>query len=262
MDFLRNKTVLFFISDLVICLLLIGLHPTSAFAEKKIIRFVSLNWPPYSGENLPQQGANVLVAKAAFAAMGYELQVDFFPWARTIMMSKEDRYLGYFSEYYAKEIENDFFFSNPIGESLLGFVERKDNPIKWETVEDLKTVKVIGTVRGYVNTKILDDLVEKREIKAEPVVRDIINLRKVAKGRIPLAVIDKSVMEYLLKNDNFLESQKNVLQFNTKLLEEKKLYLCFQKSAKGRYFLEIFNQGLNKIDVNKLNQQYFNKVNQ
>jgi len=234
--------------------------PPSSFAEGKVVRFASLDWPPYSGASLPEQGANITVAKAAFAAMGYELEVMFYPWARTIMVAKTNQFLGYFPEYYAKEIEKDFIFSDPIGDSPLGFAERKDNSVSWTTLNDLTSVKAIGVVRGYVNTEDFDKMAAAGLLKVEPVVEDSINLRKVAARRIPLAVIDKYVLQYILKTDENLIPKSHLLQFNPRLLESKKLYLCFQKSDDGRRYLKIFNDGLKKIDVDKITKDYFEKV--
>ncbi len=64
----------------LICLFFVfALITQSGFAKDKVIRFSSLDWPPYSGSSLSGQGANVIGAKAAFAAMGYELEVVFYP---------------------------------------------------------------------------------------------------------------------------------------------------------------------------------------
>ncbi len=249
---MKKLICLFFIFALIIT--------QSSFAKDKIVRFSSLDWPPYSGSSLSGQGANVIVAKAAFAAMGYELEVVFYPWARTILVAKTKQFLGYFPEYYAKEIEKEFIFSDPIGDSPLGFVERKDTPVQWTTLNDLTSMKAIGVVRGYVNTAEFDRMVAAGSINAEPVVEDAINLRKVAASRIPLAVIDKYVLQYILKTDRHLINKSHLLQFNSRLMETKKLYLCFQKSANGKRHLKIFNEGLKKIDVEKITKDYFKKV--
>lgn len=233
---------------------------SSCFAEGKIIRMVSLDWPPFAGKSIPDNGANVIVAKAAFKAMGYDLKVEFYPWARTVKLAKTKKYAGYLPEYYAKEIESEFIFSDPIGDSPLGFVERSDAPIIWESLQDLKSVGRIGTVRGYVNTAQFDMMAADKTIKVEPVVDDATNLRKLLINRINMAVIDKYVMQYILATESHFAGKQKSLQFNKRLLENKKLYLCFQKNDKGQKVSEIFNQGLQKINVDQLNQAYFANI--
>ncbi len=233
---------------------------TMCLAKNKIIRFASLDWPPYTGKSLFKKGANVVVAKAAFAAMGYELEVDFFPWARTIIMAKRSKYLGYFPEYYSKEIEKNFSFSDPIGNSPLGFVERTTNPITWTAIDDLNKIKSIGVVRGYVNTVEFDLKVASGEINVETVVDDATNIRKVLFGRIEMAVIDKSVLQYIINTDSQFKDKKDQLQFNARLLENKKLHVCFQKSKRGKNFTAIFNQGLKKINIDRITEEYFQDI--
>ncbi len=75
-----------------------------------------------------------------------------------------------------------------------------------------------------------------------------------------LQFIDKYVLQYILKTDKNLINKSHLLQFNPKLMETKKLYLCFQKSDNGRRYLKIFNQGLKKINAEKITKDYFKKV--
>lgn len=228
--------------------------------EKKAIYLTSLEWPPYVSEQLPDQGATALVARRAFAAMGYEVRISYFPWARTIMMTKEtQKYIGYFPEYYSTAIEKEFIFSEPIGESPLGFAERTDQPISWKTLDDLKNI-LIGTVRGYVNTEEFDHKAANGELTVDPVTNDLINLRKVAIGRVALAVIDQHVMTYLLKTNAELSAYTNRLQFNARLLGQKKLYICFRRDPEGERIAAIFNEGVKKIDAAALIKEYFQKI--
>ena len=94
-------------------------------AESRSVKLTSLEWPPYTGQDLPEQGASIIIAKAAFMAMGYHLTVDFYPWQRAVYKAKEGKdYIGYFPEYYAESIESEFIFSEPMGTSPLGFAEK------------------------------------------------------------------------------------------------------------------------------------------
>lgn len=196
------------------------------------------------------------MARAAFAAMGYMLEIDFYPWARTIAMARRPGlYDGYFPEYYAKDLEDEFIFSDPMGESPLGFVERRDNPIEWNSLDDLKGVRV-GTVQGYVNTREFDQMVAEGQIPVEGVATDKFIIRMVAAERIPMAVIDYYVLIWLLEQDETLRPFRKEVQFNEKLLEMKDLYICFQKNERGEDLARIFNEGLAKIDVGSIMNDY------
>ncbi len=60
---------------------------SSVMAAEKV-KLTSLDWPPYTSEALKEKGASAAVAKAAFAAVGYDLTIEFYPWKRVVVFSK------------------------------------------------------------------------------------------------------------------------------------------------------------------------------
>lgn len=230
----------------------------SAAAADKVIKLTSLEWPPYSGEKVAEQGASVAVVRAAAEAMGYKLEVKFYPWNRAVAMAQDaaSGFHGYFPEYHSDDVAKTFLLSDPIGSGPLGFVENTAAPVAWSALADLKG-KPIGTVDGYVNTAEFDSMTASGALKAEPVTDDLTNVRKVAAGRIPLAVIDKNVLSYMLQTDASLAALKDKLQFNAKLLEDKKLYIAFQRSPAGEEAAKVVNEGLKKIDAAAIAAKFF-----
>ncbi|MFC3149758.1 substrate-binding periplasmic protein [Litoribrevibacter euphylliae] len=200
-------------------------------SNEKLVHLTSLEWPPYSGEQLPDGGASIALAKQAFKHMGYELIVDFYPWSRAVYngTNKNSRYAGYFPEYYSPKLADTLYFSNEIGDSPLGLIEHVSNPVEWQRLEDLQAYS-LGVVRDYVNTQALDTAIAEGNQPAQEVTSDAQNIRKVAGKRIPLAVIDPFVFDYLLLTDESLRFYRNDVQMNSQLLENKKLYICFQKT--------------------------------
>lgn len=239
-------------------LLLLACMCAPVWGEDKLIRLSSLDWPPYSGEKLDQQGASVAVARAAAEAMGYKLEVRILPWARAVSVASDPAsgVVGYFPEYHSDEVAAQFQLSDPIGSGPLGFAERRDAPVAWSGLADLKALS-IGTVRDYVNTAEFDAMAAAGDLKVEPVNDDATNLRKVAGGRIPLAVIDRNVMGYLLANDAGLKAQQGQLQFNARLLEDKQLYIAFQRTPAGQEAARVINEGLKKIDPAAIAAPFF-----
>lgn len=228
-----------------------------SYSADKVINLTSLDWPPYSSKSLKEQGASVAVAKAAFKEMGYELKVSFFPWSRAVAFAKDKKseYSGYFPEYYSEDIAKEFTYSEPMGSGPLGFAERKNNSIEWTQLNDLKQHR-IGVVQDYVNTTEFDQMVMKKSLKISTTTSDTKNLLKLVNNRLDLAVIDKNVMNYLFKTDKALAKKSNEAQFNIKLLEDKKLFICFKKGKEGEELAKIYNEGLKKIDIDKIMQQY------
>lgn len=236
-------------------LLGVNLSGTVAANEKQVV-LASLEWPPYTSNNLPEQGASVAVAKAAFKAMGYDLKVEFYPWSRAVDLGKKDaKFAGYFPEYYSDDVAKEFTLSEPMGSGPLGFAERSDAVVSWSKLADLSSKK-IGVVQDYVNTSEFDARVAARQQSVDVAPDDGKNLLKLANKRIDLAVVDKNVLNYLLKTDNQLKSFQGKLQINAKLLEDKKLYVCFKKNADGQKIAKIYNEGLKKIDINSIMAKY------
>lgn len=241
----------------MLMLLLLTLSGALA-AQDKVIKLTSLEWPPYSGEKVAEQGASVAVIRAAAEAMGYKLEVKFFPWNRAVAMAQDAKsgFVGYFPEYHSDQVAKDFLLSDPIGSGPLGFVESVAAPVAWSSLADLKG-KSVGVVDGYVNTAEFDAMTAKGEIKAEAVTDDLTNVKKVAAGRIPLAVIDRNVLNDLLNTDASLASAKGKVQFNAKVLEDKALYIAFQRSPQGEEAARVINEGLKKIDAAAIAAKFF-----
>lgn len=220
--------------------------PASQAAE--VIRLASLDWPPYTGSQLPDGGETTATLKAAFAAVGYQLEVDFLPWERTLALAKapDSGYAGYFPEYFSAAIAEHFLFSVTIGYGPLGLAERRNQPLLWQDISDLRRY-LIGTVQGYVNTDEFDQAVAAGLQPVEPTGSDSQNLKKLAAGRIDAAIIDPHVMRYLLEHDTSLTDVKHLLGFNPRLLENKALYVCFRKGKDAEKLANALAEGLARI---------------
>lgn len=218
------------------------------------LKLTSLEWPPYSGQNLPRQGLSSAVVSAALGSMGERVAVSFYPWNRaTALVRTESNFIGYFPEYMSKELEASCHLSDPIGSGPLGFAERSDAPVRWERLDDLARFKV-GVVTGYVNSDRFDDRVRQGLQPVDYASSDKQNLLKLAARRVPLALIDRRVFEYLMHHDSQVAAVAAELHYNPRLLETKNLYVCFRRNAEGNRVRKLFNEGLRKIDVPALNE--------
>lgn len=210
--------------------------------QEKTVTLASLDWEPYIGTKLPKQGCVAQIATEAFKTQGYQVKIDFLPWARAVASAKEGTHDGLFPEYYDEERLKDFVYSQPFKGGPVGFLKRKDAKITYATLEDLKPYK-IGVVRGYVNTVEFD---KATYLKKEEVDADLQNLKKLNAGRLDLIVIDKYVASYLAKQE--LGADAVNFEFLSPPLEEKSLYIAFSKKAPDSAAkLSAFNKGLEAI---------------
>ncbi len=222
-----------------------------AHGQSNTVYMTSLVWPPYSGESLPQQGVTVAATQAIFKAMGYHLVVDFYPWSRAVKLGldKNTKYLGYLPEYYSKELDKVCHFSESVGSGPLGFAQLKSKPVKWDTLEDIAQLSRVGIVQDYVNTQEFDQRIKDGSIKGDVSTSDLVNLKKLAANRIPLVVIDKYVLEYLLNNTPELQDMKTEIEFNEKILEDKYLYLCFKDTPQAKEMKDLFDKSAHRVDM-------------
>lgn len=216
----------------------------SLIAEETVT-LASLDWEPYIGEKLPNNGYVAQIAVEAFKTQGFKVKIDYLPWARAVAMSTSGEYDGLFPEYYDETRKGDFVFSDSFKGGPLGFMKRKSSNITFKKLEDLKQY-TIGTVRGYVNTTEFDSA---KYLKKEEVVDDETNIKKLNGNRIDLIVIDKYVAYYIISTK--FPKYREELEFMTPALEEKPLYIAFSKKAKDYdKKLKAFNAGLKEIQKN------------
>jgi len=228
-------------------------------AQDSTVHISTLNWPPYTGDDLPLGGATTEVVRQAFAQVGYDIDVSYRPWKRAIDMAKDGKedVIAYFPGYHCKHQEG-FVASEPIGNGPLGFAEHVDAPITWDTVDSLGEQQLkIGTVLGYANTDEFDKKVGTGWIIAIPSRDDVTNLKKLLRKRIDAVVIDKFVLEYLKATEPSLRDGREMLRFDERPLEDKTLYLCFRDVEAGHEMMRKFNAGLEKIDPEQIADEYF-----
>jgi polar amino acid transport system substrate-binding protein len=248
---------------MTVCRTLLAMAAFAAFscsADDKLVRLVSLDWQPYSGATLPEQGAATAVVKAALQAADYSVDIDFYPWARAVHLTESaNEYDGIFPIYYSAVRARWLNCSSSIGRSPLGFAERSKAPVEWSTLADLRAYK-IGVVRDYVNTEDFDSMVASGRIAVDAANSDAQNLQKLAHGRIDLAVIDRNVLEQLMKGPAADAQSLSGLQFNSHVLENKEFYICFKRNDAGDRIAAAFAAGLRKIDVEAITARYLREL--
>jgi hypothetical protein len=86
---------------LIICIILLFQVRFSSAYEKKI-NLASLDWEPYVGPNLVNNGYVAEVVEQAFIAVGYkkkDIIINFVPWARAVTIGRSGGYDGIVPEY-------------------------------------------------------------------------------------------------------------------------------------------------------------------
>ena len=218
-------------------------------------KITSLDWQPFSGKTLPEGGASIAVLRAALKAEGIELQVEFYPWTRAIETAKQPGYAGVYPSW-PEDVAPGFTGSAVLFKSPVGFVEPKAKPLVWTKLEDLKGKK-IGIVQDYGNTPEFNALSKNGTIKTEVVTSDLLNIKKVAGGRIDGAFIDLANLNYFLKYD--AKDLAGQVQANPRVIDSKDLLLAINDSFVNKKANAILSSGLAKINADKIIKDYMEK---
>jgi len=223
-------------------------------AGQKSVTLAVTEYPPYYGEHLEGQGPLSEIIITAYQRMGYEVRLEFFPWARALETAQDGTVDGIFSMWYRADREEWFAFSDPMVPNEIGFYKWTSDTISFERLEDLEPY-VVGVVRGYANTPEFD---QASYITKEEATDDEMNIRKLCKQRVDLILTDKELARYLI-DTNYPECSDS-LEWMEPALEIVPQYLAISRlAADYQTKLNDFNEGLKRITEDGSLQQILTK---
>ncbi|WP_461210341.1 substrate-binding periplasmic protein [Desulfocurvus sp. DL9XJH121] len=227
---------------LLFCALLLALAPLGTPPRAETLRLATLEWPPYIGHDLPEEGYVAELVRKTFARSGLAVEFVYLPWTRAVSETRAGRFHGYLPEYYSPELHEDFVLSRPFPGGPLHLFTPKGRMVAFGSLKDLVPYR-IGVVRGYANTPEFDaaDFLNKYQA-----ANDVTNLRMLARGRIDLMVLDLNVARFLAARE--LGSPDAVRPL-LPALGDKALYVCFPKSRSDHERLrEALDKGLRILE--------------
>ncbi|QKJ66318.1 transporter substrate-binding domain-containing protein [Deefgea piscis] len=162
----------------------------SCSAQK--LRLLAAEYPPYTSQAMPTQGALIEVVQKTLAPR-YQLEIVFVPWARALNELKANRADGIIGVWPNSYVDRGFRASSPIFISKLGFYVPTAQRVPLLDLTQLRG-RLAGGVRNYGYPTTL----YKTGVRIDAAHDDLSNLKKLAIGRISLAILEKAVGEYLL----------------------------------------------------------------
>ncbi len=201
-----------------------------ALAEPaKTIRVTNGEWQPYLSKDVPHFGIASHIVTEAFALVGVEVEYGFFPWSRAMKLAKEGTWDGTAVWGDSEERRQDFHFTEPVVPSTFVFFHLRSTQFDWNTYEDLRDVKVGGTVEYFYSD-------EFEAAEAAGVIRitrtrsDEVGLKNLLKGRIDVFP-GELMVTYAQIRDTFSEEQAALFTHHPKRIIEKPLYLFLSKKV-------------------------------
>lgn len=232
-------------------LCILAMLPLYARGGQQLV-LTTLEWPPYTSQTQQDGGYASAVVRAAFSAVGTDVEVRYYPWARALNLAEQGKVDGLFPEYFSPEQRPDFLFSDPFPGGPAGLVKlrERDLPVRtddngqllFSTLQGLK----IGLVRGYLNHPQLD---ATPGLNREFARDDQQNLNKLLAGRVDVIFIDHLVADFLSR-EYFPERRNDIELINPPLLQPTLHLVLPKKRADALSTLKAFNRGLRIIHDN------------
>jgi len=206
---------------------MIILWPMHGITADRSVHLATLNWAPYIGENLESFGFGAEILRVAFHRAGYNATFSFMPWVRALKDVEIGKYDAVCFAYHSSERSKKYLFTKPYAQSVLGFCKLRESDITFQSLKDLAPYR-IGVVRGFVNTPEFDTL---ESLKKEEAKNEMLNLKKLIHRRVDLIVIDKFIMQHLIKRH--FPDKSDAVEFLEPPLIRHPLYLMFSKELES-----------------------------
>ncbi len=185
----------------------------------KTINIATLDWPPYVGRSLCNLGWSIQVAVAVLTAKDYQVQVNFYPWVRAVMMVESGQMEVLFPEYFIEDSAPSDIFpfkkrrellvqSNEMIGGNISFIKRKGDDFVYNN--NLMSIKgkAIGVVRGYQNTPEFDAIMDEGLISVVSAIDELQLLKLLIAKRVDLIIGDPSVFNYVISHANLTDKEK------------------------------------------------------
>lgn len=215
------------------------------FLQAQTVTVATLDWPPYVGADLKGKGFNAEIITEAFKRVGHTVKIEFMEWDNAIAKASQGKCDAVFPEYYSKDREKDFIYSNFFSNSLLVFYKPKGAKVNYTSPKNLKDLAPykIGVVKGYINTEEFDKAAYLKKVEADS---DEANLKKLANKELDLIVIDKLVAQHIIKRD--MPGAASQLEALNPPLVIHPLFVIFpKKNPQSKKLCDDFNKGLEMI---------------
>ncbi len=215
----------------------------NSYSSENTIQLTTLNWPPYYGEELKDNGIVADIVSTAFSTTKYSVKVYFVPWERALWDVKSNQKDGLLGAYKTDERMQIMHYSAPIFYAEETFFQLSSKPlITYKTLKDL-TPYTIGTLAGVSNSIEFDeaDFLKK---ESSPNVDSLV--RKLLAGRIDLIVQGRLVVIDHI-NNHYPDSLNKIFQVEP-VLKKRALYVTIRKSKEdGLEVIESLNNALKNL---------------
>jgi len=240
--------------------------------SKKRLDLATLDWPPYIGEKLCNKGWVFQFTVALLVSRGYQVNVHFFPWARSVKMVELGKMDILFPEYFiedsapsdtvkGKKRRELLAQSNRFPGGNISFLKRKNEEIFFDGNFSQLTGQTIGVVRGYQNTPEFDAMMDAGLITVIEAVDELQLLKLLLAKRVNLIIGDPIVFRHsvnfsTLKHKNKLALIEGIEEVHPALQYNYLYYAVSINSPNWQTLLDEINLGLIEFEQSGQTKQF------
>ncbi|MCP4267426.1 MAG: transporter substrate-binding domain-containing protein [Candidatus Brocadiaceae bacterium] len=231
-----------FITTITTLIIAFTIFPYCVLADAPQITLVATEWEPHMSEDLKNNGYFSDATSEIFRKMGYDPKVIFLPWPRALKIIKEGTDHILLGAYYNKSRAEFYEYSDAITSEDIYFFSKKGKQINYSSLKDLSKY-TIGLVRSASYGSEFDnaDFLVK-----EPVLNDVMNVKKLVYDRIDLLISSKISVQYILKHR--LPEYKDQLQIIKPKVRTSNMYITVSKKRADHITLiRDFNKKLKQL---------------
>jgi polar amino acid transport system substrate-binding protein len=229
----------------LLSIFLMLLISTASFSET-VIKITNGEWEPYLSQYAYEYGLASHIVSESFKLEGIVVKWGFYPWKRSYELAKKGKWDASAVWWPTKETKQDFLISDPVVSTSFVFFYVKGRQFNWDSFNDLKGLNVGYTI-GYGYGKEFMTAVKEKIFKIDKISSDEKNYKKLLHGRTDIFPNDP-IVGYAQIRNSFTPEDVKRFTHHPKEFEKNTLNLIISKNCKnGRFFLEKFNSGLEKL---------------
>ncbi|WP_432765896.1 substrate-binding periplasmic protein [Pseudoalteromonas rubra] len=228
--------------------------------DKPLLHLVTLDWPPYIGDQLCNKGWVFQFTISLLADQDYPVYVEFLPWARAVKAVESGRADILFPEYFIEDASPSDNYQGKTRRELLALsnaypggeialLKRRGESDSFEGNLSALKGATIGVVRGYQNTPEFDAMMDNNEFVIVEAVDDLQLVKLLVGKRVDLIIGDPKVLRFTVSYSDLAKSEKVTLLRGLENVEPalryNNLYFALSKAKPNwRGVLNDINKGL------------------
>ena len=225
-----------------LCGCLFSLLFCTAVLPAEPLRLVANAWPPFTDQQLLNNGLASDLVSSALQRAGYASEYHEVPWARALQGMQQDRYDVLVPTWFATERQAYGLYSEPYLVNRIRFLRRTGSSIQLNQLNDLLPYS-IAVARGFAYAPAFDNdpRLNKQIVASFPIAA-----RMLAAGRIDLTLEDEGVAKYHLSHE--LVELAPALEFLPVELSASPLHILVRrKHPQSAQIVRAFNQALQEM---------------